>query len=234
MQSLPVYSSIVRNTLLLTALFALITICSGCHTKNGTTQQPSLPDETKSKLSTPTYDDPDAYSVYNLLLGQSDDMMMPVPIGGRPRKAIPKEPLGPIAIESMTGGDKLCFDAETRTDSRLRQAGIDYKQENSKPRLLKPDELRFGRKIELISPSDLDSIFAAGIIPGWKKFNDIHTDVQGYTQLSAVGFSADKNFAVVFSGRYCGPRCGAGGIVTFSRKNGIWRRNSDQLCSWIS
>ena len=111
---------------------------------------------------------------------------------------------------------------------------MDYNKQNSKPRLLKAEELRSGRKIELISSSDLDSLFADGRISGWKKFHEIHPDLQGFTGLSAVGFSADKNFAVVFSGRYCGPTCGAGGIVTLTRKNGVWHRNLDQLCSWIS
>jgi hypothetical protein len=180
------------------------------------------------------YDDPDAYNVYNVLLGQSDDMLIPVPIGGKTKQKIPEVPREPIAIENLTGGDELCFDPATQTDSRMREAATDYNKQNSEHRLLKAEELRFGGKIELLSPSDLDSIFADGIISGWKKFREVHPEVRGYTDLSAVGFSADKNFAIVFSGRYCGPTCGSGGIVTLSRKNGIWRRNGDQLCSWIS
>jgi hypothetical protein len=56
----------------------------------------------------------------------------------------------------------------------------------------------------------------------------------GTIELSAVGLTADKNFAVVYSASHCGPKCAAGGIVTLSRNDGVWRKNGDRLCSWIS
>lgn len=217
--------------MLLTALSALVAVCTGCHTNSGTTQQPSSPAKTSlHPVVLETYDDPDAYEVYNLLLGGP----RPDALIGKTEQGTPTLSRAPIEIESQTGGDTLCFDPVAQPDSRLRQAATDYDEQNSKPRLLKAGELRIGQKIELISRSDLNSIFADGIISGWKKFRDIHPNVQGYTRLSAVGFSPDKNVAVVFLGRYCGPTCGAGGIVTLSRKNGIWRRNWDDFCSWIS
>jgi hypothetical protein len=167
------------------------------------------------------YDDPDAYAVYKVLLGSPE---LP---GG-------KVPSGTVAIESQTTGDKICFDPAAETDSRLREAAVDYSVQNSNPRLLGANRLEFGRKVELISLAELDSTFSAGIIPGWKRFHKEHSEVHGYYGLSAVGFSADRSFAVLVTGAYCGPTCGAGGVVTFSKRNGVWHKNSNQLCPWIS
>jgi len=197
---------------------------------NTTSQANSQAETSSHQLALKTYDDPDAYEVYDVLLGGQPEGALIGGLGPGTERASQ----GPIAIESQTSGDKLCFDPATQTDSRMCEAATDYNEQNSRPRLLKAEKLRFGRKVELISLSDLDSTFADGIISGWKKFRNSHPDMQGYIGLLPVGLSADRNLAIVFLDRYCGTKCGAGGIVTLSKKNGIWRRNWDQLCSWIS
>ena len=153
---------------------------------------------------------------------------------GTPELPGGEAPIGPIAIESETTAEKLCFDPNAKTDNRLREASLDYAAQNSSPWVLDLESLNLGRKVDFLSSAELKSIFSSGVIAGWRRFHNEHTDVHGYVRMSAVGFSADRTFAIVDIGSFCGPTCGAGGVVTLSKRNGVWHKNRDQFCSWIS
>jgi len=170
--------------------------------------------------SVTAYDDPDAYMVYNALLGQN--------LNGRLVRQR-------IAVLNRTNSHELCFDPSSERDPRLREAGIDFIRQNSSPRLLQKGKLDPGLEVVFLSSSDLDGLFSDGPFTGWSKFHELHPDIRGYVDVSAIGFSHDRTFAIVYSGNHCGPKCGAGGIKTFLIKHGNWKRaNVNQLCSWIS
>lgn len=202
-------------------MFALICIACGCNRESGPTAQVSSQPATLTQESSARPDDvKDAYAVYDSLLGNSS--------GGA---AVPH---GSIAIADHTAIVKLCFDPATQLDPRLEAAGKNFLEQNIRERTIAADDLTLGRKVELISSTELDAIFSEGILQGWEKFRKSYPAVHGYVTLSAVGFNADKSFAVVYSAAHCGPNCGAGAFITLSKKDGFWRKNSDRLCSWIS
>ena len=202
-------------------MFALIFIASGCNLESGPKAKVfSQPATLRQESSARPDDVKEAYAVYDALLGNSS--------GGA---AVSH---GSIVIADHTAIEKLCFDPATQLDPRLRAAGKNFLEQNTRERIIAADDFTIGRKVELISSTELDAIFSEGILQGWEKFRKSYPDVHGYVALSAVGFNADKSFAVVYSSSNCGPKCGAGAFVTLSKKAGFWRKNSDRLCSWIS
>jgi hypothetical protein len=165
--------------------------------------------------------DRDTYAVYDAILGS-------------PASGAEKKSSSTVAVKDRTRIGVVCSDFSTTLDPQLRAAGEDFVKQNSTERTLIVGTFGLGRKIEVISSVELDRIFSEGTLQGWAKFHQNYPEVHGYVDLSAVGFNADKSFAVVYSGIHCGPKCGTGGFVTLSKKDGVWRRNQDRLCSWIS
>jgi hypothetical protein len=203
-----------------TAALAVAVVCGGCTTKSDPKIQTSWPAETPV-VSADANDAKDAYAVYNALLG-------------KPKSGKATSPGDSIVIEEHTSVEKLCFDPASQSDPRLREAGKDYEARGPGPMILGADSFNLGGKVELISATELDSIFADGVFAGWKRFQESHPDIHGYLEVSRVGFSAGKKFAIVYSAVHCGPKCGAGGFITLFKSGGIWQKNADRLCSWIS
>jgi hypothetical protein len=193
----------------------------GWQMRSSTAARPSSGgDSTAQHSSLGTLVDPDAYAVYEALLD--------------PKRGGAGARLGAMAIEGQTKSRELCFDPSAQRDPQFRDAATNYIRLNSQPELLKADQLNLGKEVQFISSSEMDEMFSKGVMKGWEIFHKNHPKLMGTIQLSAVGFSADKNFAVVYSASHCGPKCAAGGIVTLSRKDGVWRKNGDRICSWIS
>ena len=209
----------MRKDLILAAVFALLALQTG----SPAAPPPAAP-QSASRSKAPAlnasqpYDDPDAYEVYAALFKESY---------GRG--------LAPIAIQSETESRRpLCSDAGSSSDPRFVEAIRDYSRQNGNPRFLKAEALKFGDQVRLISPDELKPIFAKGPIAGWKTFYKTYTGTSGLGTLSAVGFSNDRRFALVYSSGSCGSLCGAGGFTTLTKKNGAWQRTQDHLCEWIS
>jgi hypothetical protein len=210
----------VRVAKISTTALAAVVLCGGCSTKSDQKIQPSSPAETPV-VSANASDVQEAYAVYNALL--------------RPPKSNKATSSGDsIVIEEHSSVEKLCFDPTGQSNPRLREAAKDYEARVSEPVLLAADKFNLGRSVEIISAIELNSIFADGAFAGWKKFRESYSGIQSYLEVSRLGFSADRKFAIVYSAVHCGPKCGAGGFVTLSRIGGVWRKNSDRLCSWIS
>lgn len=218
------YSSPVCRSSISTAMLAIAVIFLGCRRSGDSTarRSPQPREDARPPLSS-TNDGKDVYAVYDALLGgpSSDDS----PASGEP-----------IAIEDRTHVESLCSlgPAVTLLDRGLRSAAEDFAAQDSRPWPLQVDELRLGRKVESMSSKEIDDIFSAEGPSGWERFRKEYPDVHGYVELSAVGFNADRSFALVYSAVHCGPLCGAGGFVTLAKKKGVWRKNKDRLCSWIS
>ena len=204
------------------AMFSLLCLASGCGKEN----QPGRPNASPSGANLQVSPQADAandevYDVYDALLGGPSSRDEPAS-------------RGPIAIEDHTVRRELCFDPASKVDLRLRAAGKDFIRQNSESRPLDGRKFKLGQKMELLSSTELGATFSQGPFSGWKQFHQNHPAVGGFITLSAVGFNEAKDFAMVFSSASCGPLCGAGRLSTFSKKDGVWRKNNDQLCSWIS
>lgn len=194
-------------------------LLTGCHGKKTPPAYPDPQVGSTQKTPSATYDDPEAYAVYNALLGASDST---------------NASHRPIALLAETNRRETCSDLLSSINPKLREAAKDFTEQNSRERILTTEKRNLGRKVTSIKQTELDAIFSDGIFSGWDRFRETYPAQRSYIDLSAVGFSADRNFALVSSGIHCGPKCGAGGFSTFSKQHGVWKKNPDRLCSWIS
>ena len=190
----------------------LLCTALGCGQDASQTRPPLVRQAPSAQPANPD-DGRETYAVYNALLGGSST---------------------PVVIRDQTRAGVTCDDFSSSNDPRLRAAGEDFAKKNGAEHPLNTSAFTLGRKVEMVSSAELDQDFSKGISQGWAAFHERHPQAHGYIDLSAVGFNADKTFAVVYSGGHCGGLCGAGGFATLSKKNGKWQKNSDRLCSWIS
>ncbi|MFT3745908.1 MAG: hypothetical protein QM785_16665 [Pyrinomonadaceae bacterium] len=93
-----------------------------------------------------------------------------------------------------------------------------------------------GISYELVPSLDIDAIFKTKGIEGWKDFYAKYPDSGGSITLSAVGFNADKTFAIAYVGHSCGGLCGGGRYHVLKKADGKWTEISwkGQSCSWAS
>lgn len=217
---LRLYSSNMASKLVKTVVIASLCTTLGCI---GDRPQTHLSSESPklSEQAVSMNGDRESYAVYDALLGGPS-------LGGV------GAPSDPLVIKDRSRAEAVCSDISTAPDPRIRAAGKDFVSKNSIEWLLTPEAFNLGRKVQLVSSVELDRIFAKGVVQGWVEFNQNYHGIKGYVDLSAVGFSPDKNFAVVYSAAHCGPKCGAGGFVALVKKDGKWQRTKDRLCSWIS
>ena len=73
----------------------------------------------------------------------------------------------------------------------------------------------------LLTVNERDEIFSkdGGL---WKDLTKKYTNAAGFTIVSAIGFSAAHNQALVYVGNSCGPLCGNGYIVLLEKKKDKW------------
>lgn len=138
------------------------------------------------------YEDADAYEVYAAVLSLKVAASWP-------------EAAKTIVIQSQTIKFRMCLRPEPESERIIGTAISDYIKLNEKPWLL---QKRFviEKSYELVSSEELRSFE-----PG-----------RGWTELSAVGFNADKTVAVVFMMHHCGRLCGTGFFHVLQKKNGRW------------
>jgi hypothetical protein len=199
---------------------ALLYLALGCNQGGVSPTRLPAQEQTTSVQAVPFLDEKETYAVYDALLGLASE-------GDASQSG------GTITILNHTKTGVSCSDISMTIDPRRLAAGRDFSEQNSVERLLKPDSFKLSRKLKMISSAELDRIFANGT-KGWAAFHTAYPGTHGYIELSAVGFAPGQNFAVVYSAVHCGPLCGTGGFVTLSKRGGVWRRNTDRLCSWIS
>ena len=200
-------------------LSALLCLTLGCN-RGGSEAHPLSRDQSASVQPVLVLDDKESYAVYDALLGE------PTTSESGPNR-------NPLAIQDHTKVGVSCSDLSMTIDLQVLTASHDFAQQNSVERLLKPGGFDVSRKVEIIPSAELNRIFADGA-KGWMEFRSTYPAAHGYIQLSAVGFSPGKNFAVVYSAVHCGPLCGAGGFTTLSKSGGVWRKNPGRRCGWIS
>jgi hypothetical protein len=84
--------------------------------------------------------------------------------------------------------------------------------------------------------SDLFANTTKNLSDRWRSFYSRYPDSDGYTELSAVGFNADKTKAFVYIAHHCGSLCGAGSYTFLEKRDGKWVKASvsASYCGWIS
>ena len=180
----------------------------------------------------PSYEDETAYEVYSAVLSFE---------AGRQSKSknfvIRRETLRNFgALLDVEPPSGTCLRPDAGSAKLIGPAVNDYVRVN-KTKWQLQKKLKIDIPYELVSSENIISI----INPltereDWKEFYKRYPNSNGFVDLSAVGFNADKSIAVVAFGRWCGGHCGEGGYYVLEKKNGKWVQLewTGNRCSWIS
>ena len=163
-------------------------------------------------------EDPDAYAVFAVVL--------------------PKERVKAFVVRAETGKMRPCVTSGTEYEE-WKPVVESYLRENavrrvvlSRPPLVAP---------YLVVPmSEIEASFRA--IEGdrlgpWAGFYQRFPSSNGYTELSAVGFDAAKQRAMVYVAHDCGMLCGGGRNHLLEKVDGEWREvASSEIagCQWMN
>ena len=106
-----------------------------------------------------------------------------------------------LTIVEETKFYDMCLAPAGKSKPVLGPAISDYLRVNQRPWLLQ-------RKFEIEKPYDLISKSASF--------------TRSFSELSAVGFNADKTIAIVYAGHHCGSPCGGGGFHVLQKRDNKW------------
>jgi hypothetical protein len=172
----------------------------------------------RSQQRANTYDDDEAYAVYSSILPDTN----------------------PLVVRESTTTYELCLrPLDDQSEKVLRPALDDYLKVNSKAWLLRPTSR--SRQYTILREEELKSTFSSGTEgvqseKAWKTFFQRHPSYQGWMEVSAVGFNADKTIAVVYVGYHCGEECGGGEFKALQKQDGKWQlltgKGRWNHCSW--
>lgn len=168
------------------------------------------------------YDDTEAYKVYSAILPQE-----------WPWEEADATTLV-IRIETEPYG--MCINPDRESGKIVGTAIADYKKKNGGKWLLQR-EFDIDKPYEMVSSSEIDTIFQTEGVGGWKQFYERHPDSGGWIELSAVGFNPLKTIAVVYAGHFCGGLCGGGTFHVLQKVDGKWiplRLKGGKSCAWAS
>lgn len=90
-----------------------------------------------------------------------------------------------------------------------------------------------GRPTTLVSPEELEAIFADSTMEGWKAFQRRWPDANGYVTVSRVAFSDDGETALVSCSHVFGALGGAGTLVLLVHDGDGWRI-AERIGLWVS
>ena len=175
------------------------------------------------RVTTQPYDIDEAYKVYSTIL--------------------PKTGGSPLVIADETRTPEICLKPlDAQSEGVLRPAIDNFLELNALPWQLQK-HFDINRHYELLADEELKTTFRNGMnglpsMGGWRTFYERHPDSDGWIELSAVGFNADKTIAVVYMGYYCGEGCRGGEFRALEKKDGKWRlltgRGLWNHCIWYT
>jgi hypothetical protein len=159
-------------------------------------------------VTTEPYDVDEAYKVYSAIL----------PSGGE----------RPLVIGTETQTAEICLQPLDAQSEKVLRPAIDNFLELNALQWHLQKHFDVNRRYELVAEEELKATFRNGMdgrssLGGWKTFYERHPDSEGFIELSAVGFNADKTIAVVFIGYHCGEECRGGEFRALEKKNGKWQ-----------
>jgi hypothetical protein len=169
------------------------------------------------------YNDPEAYAVYSALLE-----------GAKAKRLVIQTE---TADYPMMGGRESdnCLAPSKGKENIYAPIIAAYRTVNKQ-------KWQLQRKFEIKTPYELapntiiDGFFKKGVEGGWKEFYKQYPNSDGFTQLSAVGFNADKTIAIVYLSNSCGGLCGFGTYHVLHKKDGKWTEILGEInsCAWVS
>jgi hypothetical protein len=153
---------------------------------------------------------------------------------------LPREQRKAFVVRAETGRMMPCESSGSEYE-KWKPLVDDYLEQNASRRLLLPRPPFVNPYIVVpeaqIQASFTDD-FAKSPLGPWGEFFRRFPNSNGYTELSAVGFDADKRRAMVYVGHYCGTLCGGGRSHLLEKVDGEWREiesySSLVGCQWTS
>ncbi len=139
-----------------------------------------------------------------------------------------------LVIRQTTTAYEMCVSPDAASAKVIGSAIADYIQQNRVPRALLRNFV-IEKPYTLLSPAEERAAFQSSP-GGWDGFYQMYADSGGLTELSAVGFNAEKTIAVVYAGHSCGMLCGGGGFHVLQKKAGKWENLTweGSTCMWVS
>lgn len=170
-----------------------------------------------------SYDVKEAYEIYSLLI---------------PQNWIVKEAHAQsLLIQAETESYPMCLSPANEEERSVVGPAIQDFEETNKKKWLLQRMFDVKQPYELVRSEEIQASFKDDLIAlGWAAFHARYPQSQGWIELSAVGFNADKTIAVVYVGHHCGGLCGGGGFTILERNDGKWARRSFKGigCMWVS
>lgn len=173
----------------------------------------------QQKTALTKYEDADAYEIYSMLL----------PLEWTTTAAHAKT----LVIQTETVDYEMCLQPEKEYTQLLSPAITAFEKLNKQPTLL---QRKFADSISyrLVTSADIKATFDETY--SWEKFYKLYPSSGGYTQISQIGFNADKTIAIAYIGHSCGGLCGGGGFHVLQKKEDKWSplEWKGSRCYWAS
>lgn len=84
-----------------------------------------------------------------------------------------------------------------------------------------PTNIEPRERIVFVTPNQMDALFPKGA-GDWGAFGKKYPRAAGFTLVSAIGFNASQEQALVYVGHSCGMLCGSGYLVLLAKKQDKW------------
>ncbi|MDR3747151.1 MAG: hypothetical protein P4M04_03185 [Acidobacteriota bacterium] len=153
----------------------------------------------QAEAAASSYDDPEAYKVYAVIL---------------PSEAIWKS-AKTLMIRVGTESFANCVTPDEKMQPIADPAIDDYVHKSERKWLRRNFEI--DKPYELIYSDQIKTLFASGG-DGWQAFYERYPDSGGYVELSPVRGNDDRTVAVVYMGHHCHWLCGGGHQYVLQKK----------------
>jgi hypothetical protein len=175
----------------------------------------------------PIYEDAEAYDVYSAVLSLRPPRLRNKHFRFRENTITS---FGTFANTEIA--DSICIKPEPEYQPIYGPVIADFVRVNK-------TKWRLQRNFEVVVPYSFISektVLSLTDDKHWEEFYKVDGNDDGFIDLSAVGFNADKTIALVSVGRWCGGTCGEGSYYFLQKKDGKWSiANFPRSgCSWIS
>lgn len=100
-------------------------------------------------------------------------------------------------------------------------------------------QFQISDKYELLDSDMLDGMLHQNDTPlgrkeGWRKFSQTYSEVDGLTEVSAVGFNRDHTIAVFYAMHRAGTGCNDEGFEVLEKQKGHWTRLTEKGFSFAA
>ena len=167
-------------------------------------------------------DDPEAYTVVASLLPNE----WPIRTANAKR----------LVFQQETGTNWECIPSGKPLDTEWRPVVDNFRAENASVRIVRPG-FPLGRPYIVVPRADIEARLREVPTAPWSGFFKRYPDSGGFITVSAVGFDASKERAMVYISHSCGLLCGGGTHHLLEKIEGTWREAKIpgvSNCSWES